>query len=455
MRTAVVLSGWLLVLGLPVPPVEAGTARLASLDRSGVAGGTLKAVLELVNDSGKPAKFKIQARVVADPDRSWNKASVKGAKVKRTFRLEAGETRRVEVDLPVPAGALGPVRIECKVRGPKAKVRFDEAGVSLPASGGEPDLPPDGEGPARVLTLTGTVSLARVPGPIPMEGAEEELFPYLVDVRFRTEEGASWILIGPEAMVLASLMREAGLEETKATVTGYPADVVPFLEGKGKHLRSAARPRLFWLLTFDARGVEDPRERIVPHRFVLAERLSKMTEARELVVQTEDEWERMLASAGIRLPEEFPWLDGEAGTRRAKGPAGGARRGRGRPGASGEERPGGAGPDRPVMWPPRPGPHEVDFDRETVIAVFAGERRSSGFRVEIVRVTREDDGTLLVAYAVREPSDYEVVIEVPTSPFAVVAIPKTDRRVRFELTDERPDPFPLPGMPEWGGMKQR
>ena len=44
----------------------------------------------------------------------------------------------------------------------------------------------------------------------------------------------------------------------------------------------------------------------------------------------------------------------------------------------------------------------------------------------------EEDG-LLVKCAVREPSEHEVVIDVPTAPFAIIAIPATDAEISFDL----------------------
>jgi hypothetical protein len=97
-----------------------------------------------------------------------------------------------------------------------------------------------------------------------------------------------------------------------------------------------------------------------------------------------------------------------------------------------------------IWWP-----WQVDFDEETVFAVFAGEKRSTGYGVQITRVVRTDDG-LAVYYAIVEPWEYGVVIGVPTAPFAMVAVKKTEADVTF-VAEELPADPTYPEWPFYGG----
>lgn len=67
---------------------------------------------------------------------------------------------------------------------------------------------------------------------------------------------------------------------------------------------------------------------------------------------------------------------------------------------------------------------KVDFEKETVLAVFDGTRNTGGFAVEIQSV-REMAGKLTVQVLRTRPSADGALIQVLTSPFHLVAIPKS------------------------------
>jgi hypothetical protein len=73
----------------------------------------------------------------------------------------------------------------------------------------------------------------------------------------------------------------------------------------------------------------------------------------------------------------------------------------------------------------------VDFSREIVVAVFMGSRPTGGFSVEITSVT-ESGGDVVVGYRERAPAADVVTAQVLTSPFHIVAIPKTEGRITFK-----------------------
>lgn len=77
--------------------------------------------------------------------------------------------------------------------------------------------------------------------------------------------------------------------------------------------------------------------------------------------------------------------------------------------------------------PPAPA---VDFSRRRLILVAAGPRSSTGYRVEIVRVTEQRGRIAVVAREVA-PSLGDPVVARLTSPYRLIAIPATRKRVYF------------------------
>jgi hypothetical protein len=78
---------------------------------------------------------------------------------------------------------------------------------------------------------------------------------------------------------------------------------------------------------------------------------------------------------------------------------------------------------------PRP---QIDFSRESVVALFMGSRPNAGFSTAIVSAT-EGGGALIVRYTETKPAAGAITAQVLTFPFHIVAIPKaTAANVRFE-----------------------
>jgi hypothetical protein len=72
--------------------------------------------------------------------------------------------------------------------------------------------------------------------------------------------------------------------------------------------------------------------------------------------------------------------------------------------------------------PPAP---EVDFSRHSVIAVFQGDQRSSGFDITITKIVKRD-GRVLVHVKEVIPEDACKVLMVITQPFHIVLTKKID-----------------------------
>lgn len=87
--------------------------------------------------------------------------------------------------------------------------------------------------------------------------------------------------------------------------------------------------------------------------------------------------------------------------------------------------------------PPPPIP-KVDFAKEMVIAVFAGEKPTSGYSVNIVAIETQrplmkERPLLVVKIKHRQPSKGEVVMDVLTQPYHIVKISKIEfSQVVFE-----------------------
>jgi hypothetical protein len=72
--------------------------------------------------------------------------------------------------------------------------------------------------------------------------------------------------------------------------------------------------------------------------------------------------------------------------------------------------------------PPAP---EVDFSRNSVIAVFQGDQRSSGFDISVSKIIKKD-GRVTVHVKEVIPEDACKVLMVITQPFHIVLIKKLD-----------------------------
>lgn len=77
-------------------------------------------------------------------------------------------------------------------------------------------------------------------------------------------------------------------------------------------------------------------------------------------------------------------------------------------------------------------PAKADFSRQMVVAVCLGIRRTGGFAVRFISA-KEEGGRFLVRYEEMRPAPGSYVIQSLTAPCALKAVPKSDRKVLFEL----------------------
>lgn len=75
--------------------------------------------------------------------------------------------------------------------------------------------------------------------------------------------------------------------------------------------------------------------------------------------------------------------------------------------------------------PPKP-----DFSRETVAAIFAGEKRTGGYDVMVDRVSREK-GRARIHWRLTAPPRDAAVTQALTYPFVVIAIEGSFKRIEF------------------------
>jgi hypothetical protein len=72
----------------------------------------------------------------------------------------------------------------------------------------------------------------------------------------------------------------------------------------------------------------------------------------------------------------------------------------------------------------------VDFTRAIVVGVFLGTRPTAGHAVEIARVERDGDATV-VTYRERKPGPDEMAAQMITAPYQLVTIDRVGGPVRF------------------------
>jgi len=87
-----------------------------------------------------------------------------------------------------------------------------------------------------------------------------------------------------------------------------------------------------------------------------------------------------------------------------------------------------------ALWAAHAGPAtpapDVDFTSRMVAAVFAGERPTPGFEIEITGTGR-DGRALTLAVTERSPAPGLIAAQILVSPFHIVTIPRYDGEVRF------------------------
>jgi PrcB C-terminal len=80
---------------------------------------------------------------------------------------------------------------------------------------------------------------------------------------------------------------------------------------------------------------------------------------------------------------------------------------------------------------PEQPPPAVDFAKEMIVAVFLGTRNTAGYSVEILGADA-GQGSLTVRYRQRAPAPDAITAQIITSPFHIVAIPKSSAEVKFQ-----------------------
>ena len=87
-----------------------------------------------------------------------------------------------------------------------------------------------------------------------------------------------------------------------------------------------------------------------------------------------------------------------------------------------------------TLWEEHAGPEaavpRIDFATQMVAAVFAGDRPTPGYGVEIVDARRDGDG-LGVVVAESRPAPGMLAAQVITTPFHIVALPRCEGSVVF------------------------
>lgn len=77
-------------------------------------------------------------------------------------------------------------------------------------------------------------------------------------------------------------------------------------------------------------------------------------------------------------------------------------------------------------------PPDVDFEREMVIAVFMGERRTGGHTIHVESVQGGDDG-VTVSVRMEAPGRNCMTTQSLTQPYQIVRLPRIDGDVSFEI----------------------
>jgi uncharacterized protein (UPF0248 family) len=75
---------------------------------------------------------------------------------------------------------------------------------------------------------------------------------------------------------------------------------------------------------------------------------------------------------------------------------------------------------------------ETDFERRTLLAVFQGNKATSGYEISIREVV-ESEKALEVSVKAFAPGKHCIVTGNDTSPFQIIEIPKTEKEVVFKV----------------------
>ncbi|NOY47416.1 MAG: protease complex subunit PrcB family protein [Chlorobi bacterium] len=73
----------------------------------------------------------------------------------------------------------------------------------------------------------------------------------------------------------------------------------------------------------------------------------------------------------------------------------------------------------------------INLKKETVIALFLGEKTSGGYAITVKQVLVKSN-KIYIVYNVESPKGGDIVTSVMTQPFSIIKIPKTAKEIVFE-----------------------
>lgn len=76
----------------------------------------------------------------------------------------------------------------------------------------------------------------------------------------------------------------------------------------------------------------------------------------------------------------------------------------------------------------------INFEKETVLVLFLGEKSSGGYSIAVEHIISDND-KLNVGYKITSPKPGEMVTTVMTQPYCIIKIPKTLKEVVFKKID--------------------
>jgi len=91
----------------------------------------------------------------------------------------------------------------------------------------------------------------------------------------------------------------------------------------------------------------------------------------------------------------------------------------------------------PPRSEPEPTPF-IDFTNFTLLMVASGRYPSAGYAVSVTAIVQDRGGTI-VKVLKTSPGKECVILDVPTSPIALVLIPKTDHAIVFDIAEAKVD----------------
>ncbi len=85
-----------------------------------------------------------------------------------------------------------------------------------------------------------------------------------------------------------------------------------------------------------------------------------------------------------------------------------------------------------LNFEPKPALPEVDFQKQMVVAVFAGTKPTGGYSIRIRDIRHDAKADkLLIFVEETSPPPGSITIQVLTQPYHMVLIPKTDKPIEF------------------------